>query len=63
MPFNSSNAIVFYNKSLFEKAGLDPHNPPTTFEDFIEVARKLTIKDSAGNVEQAGFTVSLNSWF
>jgi sn-glycerol 3-phosphate transport system substrate-binding protein len=63
MPFNSSNAIVFYNKTLFEKAGLNPNDPPTTFESFIDVARKLTVKDASGNVEQAGFTVSLNSWF
>ncbi|MEA5386573.1 extracellular solute-binding protein [Haloarculaceae archaeon H-GB2-1] len=27
MPFNSSNAIFFYNKDAFAEAGLDPENP------------------------------------
>jgi len=63
MPFNSSNAIVFYNKTMFEKAGLDPNSPPTTFSEFIEACRKLTIKDESGNIVQAGFTLPLHSWF
>jgi sn-glycerol 3-phosphate transport system substrate-binding protein len=33
MPFNSSTSILFYNKDLFRKAGLDPNKPPTTFAE------------------------------
>ncbi len=30
MPFNSSTAIVWYNKDAFRRAGLDPDRFPTT---------------------------------
>ena len=32
MPFNSSTAVLFYNKDVFENAGLDPDAPPATYE-------------------------------
>ena len=31
-PFNSSTPILYYNKDLFKKAGLDPETPPKTFD-------------------------------
>src|SRR3989337_432223 len=33
MPFNSSTAIIYYNKDAFQKAGLDPSRPPTTYKE------------------------------
>lgn len=42
-------------KSLFEKAGLDPSKPPTTMAEIKTAAEKLTVKDGAGNITQAGF--------
>ena len=30
LPFNSSTPIMYYNKDVFEKAGLDPNAPPMT---------------------------------
>jgi sn-glycerol 3-phosphate transport system substrate-binding protein len=41
MPFNSSTTIMFYNKDAFAKAGLDPEQPPLTWPDTIEAAKKL----------------------
>ncbi len=63
MPFNSSNPILYYNKTLFKKAGLDPNHPPRTFKELLEYAKKLTIKDKDGNIVQAGITWPLHSWF
>ncbi len=63
MPFNSSNPVIFYNKTLFKKAGLDPNDPPTTWSEFIADAKKLTVKDSKGNTIQYGFTSGLIGWF
>lgn len=42
-------------KSLFEEAGLDPANPPTTMEEIKAAAEELTVTDSSGNITQAGF--------
>lgn len=36
--YSLSNAIVYYNPDLFEQAGLDPENPPTTIEEWTEAA-------------------------
>jgi len=42
MPFNTSNAIVYYNKDMFRAAGLDPEQPPRTYEEFREYAKQMT---------------------
>ena len=44
MPFNSSTAIMWYNKAAFEKAGLDPEQPPAVWADFIKAAQALASK-------------------
>jgi sn-glycerol 3-phosphate transport system substrate-binding protein len=31
MPFNSSTPVLYYNKTAFQKAGLDPNSPPKTW--------------------------------
>jgi len=41
MPFNTSTPIMFYNKDLFQKAGLDPAKPPLTWPETIEATKKL----------------------
>lgn len=35
LPWNSSTPLLYYNKTLFEKAGLDPTSPPKTFADVM----------------------------
>jgi multiple sugar transport system substrate-binding protein len=45
MPWKSNPVMIFYNKSLFKKAGLDPEKPAlSTYADFLAAAKK--IKDS-----------------
>ncbi|WP_096188090.1 ABC transporter substrate-binding protein [Evansella halocellulosilytica] len=62
MPFNTSNAIMFYNKDMFEEAGLDPESPPQTFNEVKEAAEQLTIT-SGGNTEVHGFSILIYGWF
>jgi sn-glycerol 3-phosphate transport system substrate-binding protein len=56
-PFNSSTPVVYWNKPLFEKAGLDPNKPPQTWPETFEAAKKLR---AAG--VPCGFTASWVSW-
>jgi ABC-type glycerol-3-phosphate transport system substrate-binding protein len=35
-------ALMYYNKAMFTEAGLDPENPPTTWEELNEAAAALT---------------------
>ena len=58
MPFNSSTPILYYNKTAFEKAGLNPMAPPKTFDE-IEKAAKAVVSKGAAKI---GFTVSWPSW-
>lgn len=52
--------MLVYNTEMFEKAGLDPNAPPTTWEELLDYHKKLTIKDENGNVIQTGFGLATN---
>jgi len=46
---------LFYNKDMFEAAGLDPEKPPRTGAEFFEYAQKLTLDTNGdGNIDQWG---------
>ncbi|GGA49033.1 ABC transporter substrate-binding protein [Paenibacillus physcomitrellae] len=57
MPFNTSNPILYYNKDAFKAAGLDPENPPKTYEDFEKAAKAL-----AKNGKPAA-SIAIYGWF
>ncbi|NLV57384.1 MAG: ABC transporter substrate-binding protein [Clostridiales bacterium] len=63
MPFNSSTPLLYYNKTAFEKAGLDPNAPPKNFDEIIALADKLAIKDDSGKIIQYGFSMGNYGWF
>ena len=47
MPFNSSTAVMWYNKDSFRKAGLDPDKAPTTWQEVVKAAAVIKAKDAA----------------
>lgn len=57
MPFNSSTPALFYNKDAFREVGLDPDNPPQTFNEITTVAALLTTSD------RYGFSTIGHGWF
>ncbi|HKX18630.1 MAG TPA: ABC transporter substrate-binding protein [bacterium] len=59
MPFNTSSAILYYNKDLFKKAGLDPNRPPQTFEEIEDYAKRLV----QSNATRSGITLAIYGWF
>jgi sn-glycerol 3-phosphate transport system substrate-binding protein len=58
MPFNSSTPILYYNKDVFQKAGLDPETAPKTWEDVEAYSRKIMESGAA----KCGFTTGWISW-
>jgi multiple sugar transport system substrate-binding protein len=42
VPHKLDSSVLFYNKDLFKKAGLDPEKPPANFADILTDARKVT---------------------
>lgn len=56
MPFNSSTPILYYNKDMFEAAGID--TVPATFEEISEAGDKLT----ESGVEEV-ISIGIYGWF
>lgn len=54
MPFNSSTPVLYYNKTVFDQAGVEP---PKTWEQMGDVAKKLL-----DNGVKCGFTTGWQSW-
>ncbi len=61
MPFNTSMPVMYYNKTLFEEAGLDPEDPPLTLDEVQEAAEALS-KQNDGPAE-FGFNAAVYGWF
>ena len=59
MPFNVTNPILYYNKKAFEKAGLDPQQPPRTLDDVRAYSQKIV---DAG-VAPHGIALDINPWY
>ncbi|XVH33091.1 extracellular solute-binding protein (plasmid) [Haloferacaceae archaeon DSL9] len=41
-PLDTHPLGLYYNKDIFEEAGLDPESPPTTYAEFEEAANAIT---------------------
>lgn len=63
MPFNSSTAILVYNKDAFKEVGLDPEVAPKSYKEVEEFAKKLVKKDENGIVDRYGFSIISYAWF
>ncbi|QEL22038.1 extracellular solute-binding protein [Bosea sp. F3-2] len=50
---------LFYNKDLFQKAGLDPEKPPQTLDEFVAAAKAIVKRDAAGNYQQVGIALDI----
>lgn len=44
VPFTTDCRILWYNKDIFEEAGLDPEKPPQTWEELVSYANQITEK-------------------
>ncbi len=47
VPYNMGVSLLYYNKSMFKEAGLDPETPPTTMDEILEAAKQIN-NPSAG---------------
>jgi sn-glycerol 3-phosphate transport system substrate-binding protein len=56
-PFNASTPILYYNKTMFRDAGLDPEVAPKTWPELGQAAKRLRERGAA-----CGFTTSWPSW-
>lgn len=57
-PYNSSSPILYYNKDIFQKAGLDVNTPPKTWNEVWEAAKKIKSSGAAA----CGYTSTWLTW-
>lgn len=59
LPTAVRTLALFYNKKLFQEAGLDPNKPPQTLDEYLEAAKKTVKRDAAGNMLSAGAIIDM----
>ena len=57
-PYNSSSPILYFNKDILAKAGIDADNPPKTWAEIWAAARKIKQSGAA----DCGYTTTWPTW-
>jgi multiple sugar transport system substrate-binding protein len=60
VPVGADVTMMIYNKELFEEAGLDPENPPATWDEFLDAAQKIDALPNRDTGEDVYGTVFWN---
>lgn len=47
MPFNVSNPVLYYNRTMFAEAGLDPARPPQNLDELREYSQQIVDSGAA----------------
>ena len=63
IPTGIDDRLLFYNRTIFKEAGLDPDRPPQTWEELADYTKKLTKYNKDGTFARVGFIPNFgNSW-
>ncbi len=65
IPWKSNPVMIFYNKDILKKAGIDPENPPlSTHEEFLATSRTIVESGAAdAAIWPAPTSEFFQSWF
>ena len=65
IPWKSNPVMIFYNKDIMEKAGVDPENPPlATYDEFLATSKKVVDSGAAeAAIWPAPSSEFFQSWF
>jgi len=55
LPFDTDTRALWYNKDIFEEAGLDPEKPPQNLDEFKEMVKALEVRGGGGQLTRFGF--------
>lgn len=63
IPTEIDDRMLFYNRTMFKEAGLDPDKPPRTWDELKRYSQKLTKLNADGTYQHIGFIPNYgNSW-
>ena len=62
-PTQWNNVVTYYNKSLFDEAGIDYPQDGWTWNEFVEAGKALTTEGSDGKMATWGYMIPGNSNF
>jgi len=65
IPWKQNPVMIFYNKDLFKKAGLDPSNPKlASYDEFLAASKKIVASKAADSaIAPAPTSEFFQSWF
>jgi len=65
IPWKSNPVMIFYNKDIMKKAGVDPENPPlATYDEFLDTSQKIVDSGAAqAAIWPAPTSEFFQSWF
>lgn len=65
LPWKANPVMIFYNKDLMKKAGVDPENPPlATYDEFLATSEKIVSSGAAeAAIWPAPSSEFFQSWF
>ncbi|MFQ5795030.1 MAG: ABC transporter substrate-binding protein [Candidatus Bipolaricaulia bacterium] len=62
VPYAASSLVLYYNKDLFREVGLDPEAPPHTWEELVQIGKRLTVdRDGDGRIDRWGLSFPLTT--
>ena len=62
LPFGISTQVMYYNKDILAKAGVDMTNPPKTWAEFYDVLGQVMEKGTNGSDDFKGFDTNDEAW-
>jgi multiple sugar transport system substrate-binding protein len=63
LPRDNDTKVIYYNKTLFADAGLEPPGSDWTWTQLRNLASRLTRRDGAGRPLQYGFAFEADMWW
>jgi multiple sugar transport system substrate-binding protein len=63
LPRDNDTKVIYYNKRLFDEAGVPYPQQGWSWNDLRNAALKLTKKDAAGQIVQYGYGFELKTWW
>ena len=63
VPYGISTPVLYYNKTILDKAGISMKNPPKTWAEFVQIAKTAQAKGNVnGSADFWGFDVTDVAW-